>query len=274
MDRYFKKYYILFFCVTAFIFTLLTVSKPFAQEKSQYLNDEHQMNYQQEFQPSTQISSDFSSNEHQIILLYAEELNFESYVEFPSSVRINPDKYTESITDENNGAIDITLINQGNTIKYLFQVSSIPKQQCGSDATRVCQQGAAAPARGNIAEFQIVLQGIKLMPGIYTFGEAGATPIEDVMIYSRQLYSDPSHGKLGCQVWGAGTFNVKKAVYNVDGKLEYLDVSLSRLCEQTAPFPPILPQENLLQVEVENIKIYTYHASWRCHMKLAGEVPK
>jgi hypothetical protein len=42
------------------------------------------------------------------------------------------------------------------------------------------------------------------MPGTYTFGEGGSTPIEDVMIYSRQLYSDPSHGKLGCQVWGGG----------------------------------------------------------------------
>jgi len=274
MNNYFKIHGFFILCITAFIVTVLAASKPFAQEKYQYPNNERQMNYQQGFQSNTQISSKYSSNEHQIILLYAEEFNFAAHVEFPSSVMKNPDKYAESITDDNNGAIDITLINQGNTIKYLFQVSSLPKQQCQSDTTRACQQGAAAPARGNIAEFQIVLQGSKLRPGTYTIGEDGSTPIEDVMIYSRQLYSDPSHGKLGCQVWGAGAFNVKRAVYNVDGKLEYLDVSLSRVCDQTAPFPPTLPQDNLLQVEVENIEKYTYHASWRCQMKVAGERPR
>jgi hypothetical protein len=272
MNRHFKYYGFLILFITAFIVTLLlAVSQPFAQGKYQDSNNKPQMNAQQEFHDNAQISSTFSSNEHQIIRLYAEEFNFESHVEFPSSVRTNADKYAESITDDNNGAIDITLLNQGNTIKYLFQVSSIPKQQCQSDNTRACQQGAAAPARGNVAEFQIVLQGSKLMPGTYTFGEGGSTPIEDVMIYSRQLYSDPSHGKLGCQVWGAGSFNVKRAVYDVNGKLEYLEASLFRVCDQTSPFPPTLPQDNLPQVEVENIGKYTYHASWRGHMKTVGE---
>jgi hypothetical protein len=271
MNNYFKKYGFFILCITAFIVTVLAASKPFAQEKSQYPNNERQMNAQQEFHDNAQISSTFSSNEHQIIRLYAEEFNFESHVEFPSSVRTNADKYAESITDDNNGAIDITVINQGNTIKYLFQVSSLPKQQCESDNTRACQQGAAAPARGNVAEFQITLPGSKLMPGTYSFGEAGSTPIEEVITYSRQLYSDPSHGKLGCQVWGAGALNVKRAVYDVNGKLEYLEASLFRVCDQTSPFPPTLPQDNLPQVEVENIGKYTYHASWGGHMKVAGE---
>ncbi len=156
-------------------------------------------------------------------------------------------------------------------MKYLFKVSSISKKQCQSNTTRACQQGAAAPARGNIADIQVALQGSELKPGIYTFGKGGATPIEDVMIYSRQLYSDPSHGKLGCHAWGAGELNVKRAVYNVNGKLEYLEVSLFRVCDRTAPFPPIRPEDNLLQVEVENIEKYTYYASLRCHLKVAGE---
>jgi hypothetical protein len=271
MTRDFKKYYIIFFFSTAFIFTLLAVSKPFAQERVQYPNEEPKMTYQQEFQPNDQISSKFSSKEHQIIHLDAKEFHFETHVDFPSSVQTNPDKYAESITHDNNGALDITLINQGNTIKYLLQVSRIPEQQCQSDTTRACQQGAAAPARGNVAEIQIALPGSKLMPGTYTFGEAGSTPIEDVITYSRQLYSDPSHGKLGCQVWGAGALNVKRAVYDVNGKLEYLEASLFRVCDQTAPFPPTLPEDNLPQVEVENIEKYTYHASLRGHMKVAGE---
>ena len=274
MNNYFKIYGFFILCITVFIVTVLAASKPFAQEKYQYPNNERQMNAQQGVQGNAQISSNFSSNGQQIIHLHAEDFDFASYVDFPSSVLTNPNKYAESITHDNNGAFDIILLNQGNTTKYLFKVSSIPEQQCQSDTTKACQQGAAAPARGNIAEFQIVLQGSKLMPGTYTIGEDGSTPIEDVMIYSRQLYSDPSHGKLGCQVWGAGAFNVKRAVYNVDGKLEYLDVSLSHVCDQTAPFPPILPQDNLLQVEVENIEKYTYHASWRCQMKVAGERPR
>lgn len=251
--------------------TLLAVSKPFAQEKSQYPNKKHQMTYQEGFQSPAQISSKLSSNEHQIIHLYADEFHFESHVDFPSSVLTKPDKYAESITHDNNGALDITLLNQGNTIKYLFQVSSISKQQCESDTTRACQQGAAAPARGNVAEIQISLPGSKLMPGTYTFGKGGSIPIEDVTIYYRQLYSDPSHGKLGCQAWGVGTLNVKKAVYDVNGKLEYLEASLFRVCDRTAPFPPTRPEDNLSQVEVENIEKYTYQASWRCHMKVAGE---
>jgi hypothetical protein len=192
-------------------------------------------------------------------------------VEFPSSVKTNSNKYAESITDHNNGAIDLTLINQGNTIKYIFHVSSIPQQQCQSNTIRACQQGAAAPARGNVAEVQITLPGSKLMPGNYTFGGGGSTPREEVIIYSRQLYSDPAHGKLGCQSWGRGALNIKRAVYNVNGKLEYLEASLFRVCNQTTPFPPTQPEDNLLQVEVENIEKYTYHASWRCQMKVAGE---
>lgn len=271
MKRYFNNYHFLILCLAAFISILLAASNPFAQKISQYKKNERQMNYQKEFQSNAPTSSKVSSNQEQIIHLNSDELNFESHVDFPSSVLTKADKYAESITHDNNGALDITLFNQGNTIKYLFQVSSIPKQQCQSDMTRACQQGAAAPARGNVAEIQITLRGSELKPGTYTFGKSGSTPIEDVMIYSRQLYSDPSHGKLGCQTWGAGALNIKRAVYKGNGKLEYLEASLFRVCEQTASFPPTRPEDNLLQVEVENIEKYTYHASWRCHLKVAGE---
>jgi hypothetical protein len=155
------------------------------------------------------------------------------------------------------------------TINYLFQISSVSKQQCDSDISRACQQGAAT-SRGNIAEIQIVLQGGQLVPGTYRFGEGRLTSVEDVVIYSRQLYSEPSHGKLGCQMWGAGTFNVKKALYNADGKLEYLEASFSRICEQVTPFPPALPEENRSQIESKNIEKYTYHASWRSRLKISS----
>ena len=274
-NRHLKnKYCLVIFYTAFFILNLLTASKPFAQESSQYSNDERKMNYQQKLHSNSQMYSDFSSNKHPIIHLYAENFHFESHVDFPSSVQTNPDKYAESITHDNNGAFDITLINQGNTIKYLLQVSSIPKRQCESDTTRACQQGATdQPARGNVAELQITLQGSQLMPRTYPIREGGSTAREEVITYSRQLYSDPSHGKLGCQAWGVGVLNVKRAVYSANGKLEYLEASLFRVCDQTAPFPPTLPEDNLPQVEVENIEKYTYHASWRCHLKVAGEEP-
>ena len=273
-NRYYKKYNNTVFGVILFLFTLLVFSRGFAQEKYHYINDKHQMNDQQNLQSNTQTFLKDSRNEHQIIRLYAEEFHFESHLNFPSPVIRNPEQYAESITPNNNGTFDITLINQGNTIKYLFQVSSIPKQQCESDdTTRACQQ-EAAPARGNIAEFQIALQGSKLVPGTYTFGESEATPREEVITYSRQLYSDPSHGKLGCQTWGMGALKVKRADYNPNGKLEYLEASLFRACNQTSPFPPTLPEDNLPQVEVESIEKYTYHASWHCHLKVTGKSPR
>ncbi|MDJ0716360.1 MAG: hypothetical protein QNJ54_19485 [Prochloraceae cyanobacterium] len=270
-NRSFTTYYFIFFGVTAFIFILLAVSKQFAQQGSLDPNNEHQMTERQRFQSNRQISYKFSSNENEIIHLYAKKFNFEAHVEFPSSVVTNPDRYAESIAHENNGAFDITSIDLGDATKYLFQVSSIPDRQCRSDTTRACQQEAAAPARGNVAEIQLTLPGSKLMPGTYTFAKGGSTPREEIVIYNRQLYSDPSHGKLGCQAWGRGALNVKKADYNSNGELEYLEASFFRVCERTAPFPPALPQDNLLQVEAENIKRYTYHASWRCQLKVAGE---
>lgn len=261
-NRCFKKHYFLIFCIAGFISTLLAVSRPFAQEISQAINQESQVTHQGP--SSIQIPAKLSSRESQTIQLSAEEFHFESHVDFPSSVLTNPDQYTESITHQSKGTFNITLINQGSTVRYLFQVSSLPEQSCETDSTRACQQ--AAHARGDIAEIQIVLQGNKLLPATYPF-EDRATPIEDVTVYSRQLYSDPAHGKLGCQAWGAGALNVNKAVYSVDGTLEHLDANLVRVCNQTSPFPTTLPEDNLLQLEVENIEQYTYYASWCCRMK-------
>lgn len=267
MNRCFKKYYVVFLCITAFILTLLAVSQQFAQESHLYPPQERQMNSHQEWPSNAPISSQVSSNEPSVINLHANEFIFESHLEFPPFVKTNPDKFTESITQNNNGAIDMALINQGNTVKYIFHFSSIPQQQCQSSATRACQQGAAAPARGNVAEVQITLPGSKLMPGNYTFGTGGATPREEVIIYSRQLYSDPAHGKLGCQSWGGGALNIKRAIYNGNDNLEYLEASLFRVCNQTTPFPPTRLEDNLLQGEAENIEKYTYRASWRCRMQ-------
>jgi hypothetical protein len=265
--KYLKKHSLIICCITAFAIALLAGLNPLAQKTSSLQNKDymsHQSGYQSNEQP-------LSNYQHPIAQFSAEEFYFKTHVDFPASVLRNPDQYTESITHKN-GTIDITLIDQGNTINYIFQVSSIPEHQCESDGNRACQAGATS-ARGNIAEIQIALPGHELMPGIYPFREGVSTQGNDDIVYSRQLYSDPSHGKLGCQVWGAGTLNVTRAVYGADGKLEYLDANVNRHCNKTAPFPPILPQDTLLNVEVENIKSYTYHAVWRCRLVLRSVAP-
>jgi len=276
-NRFFQKY-CLIFCITVFTFTVLAVLKSVSQDKSSYPINQRQMTYHPGSQTNDQINdqtnnrlaSQSSSNQHPFVHLEAKEFYFETHVDFPSPVLKNPDQYTESITHDSDGVLDLTLIKQENSTKYLLQVSERSKQQCQSEMSLRCER-EAVPARGNVAEIQIVLSGNRLTPGTYTFGEDGAIPGEDVIVYSRQLYSDPSHGKLGCRVWGMGGLNITKAVYTVDGQLEYFDANLFRMCNQTAPFPTTLPEDNLPQVQGEGIEKYTFHTSWRSHLKVTEE---
>ncbi|MFN6481774.1 MULTISPECIES: hypothetical protein [unclassified Nostoc] len=220
-------------------------------------------------QSNNQELSPSLNEESRTIHLHAQEFQFNADVKFPSPTLTNPDKYKESITHNKNGAFDIILTKQNDTIEYLFRISSVSERQCKSDTTRACQQTPAArPAMGNVADIQIILKAGKLKPGIYQFGNGKSTPITDMMINSRQLYSDPSHGSLGCQTWGKGELNIEKAVYDVNGKLEYLNASLLRVCDRTVPFSPAQLAEDVSQVKLENIKQYTYYASWRSHLIL------
>jgi hypothetical protein len=271
----FRKYLLIFgltvSALTLFAVATLTQSRP--QYLSQHLSGDRPMTHSSQLQSNSQLSSRSLSNHsqitHQITQLYAEELSFEAQVEFASSVATNSNQYTESV-NSNNGTLNLTLLPEGNAVRYLLQVSSIPRSPCESDLTRACQQEAAS-ARGDIAEIQIVLQGAELKPGTYPFGKGSSSPINEIMINSRQLYSDPSHGKLGCQDWGAGALTIDRAAYDAEGKLERFDAELFRVCDRTAPFPPVVPEDNLPLVEVENIEQYTYRASWRCHLQIVEE---
>ena len=257
-----KKFFIIC-CLAAAVATLLAVSKPLTQEASSF-QDKNPMSHQSESQTNEQPLSTLPSYQYPIAQFRAEEFYFQTHLDFPVSVLTNSEQYTESIT-HNHGTLDLTLIDQGDTAIYIFQVSSMVKHQCESDAARACQ---AATAKGDIAEIQIVLPRRKLTTGAYPLRGDGLTQGNDAIVYSRQLYSDPSHGQLGCQVWGGGTLKVTRAAYDVNGKLEYLDANVTRECSRTAPLPDILPQDALLHTVVENIRNYTYHASWRCRLTL------
>jgi hypothetical protein len=267
MTKYLRKYFLIL-PITSLLLVFLAVLNHFYPESSYFLNNKPQMTEPQAQNSNNQEFLQSSNEEYHPTHLHAQEFQFNASVKFPSAIVTNPDKYKESITHDKNGAFDIILTKQDDTIEYVFRISSVAERQCESDSTRACQQTSAnRPAMGNVADIQITLKTNKLMPGIYQFGSGKSTPITDVMISSRQLYSDPAHGSLGCQTWGKGSLNIEKVVYDVNGKLEYLNASLLRVCDRTVPFSSAQLQNNVSEVE-ENIKQYTYYASWRCHLKL------
>lgn len=266
--NYLKIHYFATCCVIAVVIILLTVLKPLAQGTSQ-IQSQDDMNYSPESPSGEHLSATPSDYQHSVTQLGAEEFHFETHIDFSPLSLTNAAQYTESITHDN-GTFAITLMEQGNTINYIFQVSSLPAPACESHPARACNT-QAAPARGNVAEIQIALPGHQLLPGNYSFGEGASGESasisgNDVIVYSRQLYSDPSHGQVGCQVWGAGVLTVTRADYDTNRQLKYLEANIVRACNQTAPLPILPPQDAALNAEVEEIQHYTYHASWRCRL--------
>jgi hypothetical protein len=236
--------------------TMLTVYAHLLLPRHQYLMS-HQSGFSVD-NPASQLSNNAQSAVH----LSAQDFSFETRIVFPPGVQTQSNQYTEQITQEQ-GAFDIILLRQGNQTKYLIKISSTVPRRCVSESAKSCQQGAA-PARGNVAEIQITLPGGQLKPGSYPF-KGGTTPDEEVITYSRKLYSDPSHGQLGCQIWGGGTFKVKEAIYDQNGDLAYLDASLERACDRTTPFPPA--ETPSPQAQAESIESYTLHLTWQCRLK-------
>ncbi len=282
----------MFVGITVLILNTLTISKPLDQEKSTpvyplpNLNVSEQSAINQKLlthrlrnlQTDTQQLSQSSNNEDQVMHFQADEFQFSSHLSFPSSTRLEPDQYAESLTQSEPGSFDVILIQQGDTTTYFFKVSS-QSQPCQSNGTRACQQ-TVQPARGNIADLQISLQTTDLKPGTYAFGSNESTLVTEVAIYSRQLYSDPSHGMVGCQRWGAGAFQVEKVIYDPEGKLKFLEASLFRSCDRPVPFPTPSSQDSQLQLDnqqqatTETIENYVYHAAWRCHLNNFGETSR
>lgn len=194
-----------------------------------------------------------------VMQVNAAEFEFESRLSFPAA-SANPAPYAESMTRAN-GAFAITVMHQEGATRYLLQVSSRPAS-CPADAVRACQ---AAPARSNVAEIQFVLPAARLAPGTYRF-EAIDLPDRSLTLYSRQLYSDPSHGQLGCQAWGEGILQVMQAVYDYQGQLAIFEATLVRNCDRTAPLPSLPPQDRALAAEVAPLERYIYHAAWQSYL--------
>jgi len=270
MRRNLKKYYVVVALAAALILMSSAIAKQLVQEQPQHSQNEYQMADQENAQFNHQSSLSSIKDDAPTVHLNAEEFAFQTRVVLPVETQTNLDQYTQLVTHNNGGAFDVMLTNRGDNTHYLLQVSSLPKETCQSDDTRACAADAA-PARGNVAEIQLTLPGTELKPGNYTLTVGGTTPRDEVITYSNQLYSDPSHGRLGCQLWGDGTLSIYAADYDLGGNLAYFEASLVRNCDQTSPFPPTNPGDNTRQANLANIETYVYHSAWRCRLKAVGE---
>jgi hypothetical protein len=203
--------------------------------------------------------------------LIGETFDFSFGVDFFGSVKTDPAAFSEELSDDSNTAIDVALIDQGDSVNYVFQFSTILDQDCESTAERACGQRAAS-ARGNVAAIEILLPKGNLIPDTYPIAAAGqmargkVISADDIMLYSRQLYSDPSHGQLGCEVWGPGELQISEATYNSVGQLISLAVNLTRLCHQTQPFPPTEPGDVVDNTNREPIEEYEVNFAWQIRL--------
>ncbi len=270
MRKNLKKYYVIVAFVAVLILMSSAIAKQIIKEQPQYSRNKHHMADQEstQFNPASSFSA--TKDNAPTVHLNAEEFTFETRVDLPAATQTSLDQYAQLVAHNNGGAFDMIVTSRGDNTHYLIQVSSWPKETCQSDDTRACAPDAA-PARGNIAEIQLTLPGTELKPGIYPLAAAKAMTRDEVITYSNQLYSDPSHGRLGCQLWGDGTLSVQAADYNSSGNLAYFEASLVRNCDQTSPFPPVIPGDNAWQANLANTESYAYHAAWHCRLKPVGE---
>ncbi|OKH48030.1 hypothetical protein NIES30_11015 [Phormidium tenue NIES-30] len=203
--------------------------------------------------------------------LIGEAFDFSFAVNFAESIKTDPAIFSEELTDGPNTAVDVTLIDQGDSVNYVFKFSEILNQDCESTVERACGQSAAS-ARGNVAAVEILLPKGNLTPDTYPIAAAGQIAPEklisadDIMLYSRQLYSDQSHGQLGCEVWGRGELKISEATYNSAGQLTFLVVNLTRLCQQTQPFPPTEPGDAVDDTNQEPIEAYEVNFAWQIRL--------
>lgn len=266
MNKPFRKYTLVPLGIAALIIIFVPGGEPVMQASKFLINQESQVTGQSSETPGNPRFSDLNPNPQSILHLSGEDFQFEAWVEISIPAQANSASYKDVIRHDQNGALDLTLISQGNTTKYLLQISHWPQQLCTPDDLRACQQGAAAPARGNVSEIQFTLPNQPLKPGTYFLGKAGSTPETEVISYGRQLYSDPSHGQLGCQRWGEAILQVRDVTYTINGMLAYLEADFSRTCDQTTPFPPAHPYDPLPEQTVDRLDHYHFHASWRCQL--------
>jgi hypothetical protein len=114
---------------------------------------------------------------------------------------------------------------------------------------------------GNLADLTLDIKGTILKPGVYRFRSKQANAIQDLSIFSRELYSDPSHAQWGCARWGEASLTIKKVQYGSDRKIKGLETSLSQICAQTKDLPIQRPQDHKPDKRVEPVQTYTYYAT-------------
>ena len=175
--------------------------------------------------------------------------------------------YDDVLVEGGPTEVDLLMIEQGDTVLYVFQVSELRGNGCVPNAA------CAAPARGNVAVVEVPLPKGKLAPSTYRIvapGQAGGgqtIAADQVTLFMRSFSANPVHAQLSCQSWGSGEFRIEEATYGIDGLLTALTASLTQDCTQVRPIPsdPSVPSS-----AIATPKTYRVRFSWQLQLAPAS----
>ena len=205
-------------------------------------------------------------SQQQVSYLHAKEFDFEIWVENPAKSALDLVVSKQVIRHDSNGSLDLMLIPQGVGAKVVLQISLNPRETCKPQPHEACPQGVAAPARGNVAELQWSLPTRQFKPGIYRLRKGGSTPQTEVITLWRRLVTDPPDGHPGCKRWGEATMTIQRADINTSGKLDFLEGTLTRICEQTLSETTKSQVEQLVQGTSLDSGGFILYANWWSRM--------
>lgn len=240
-----------------FAMLVILLSKSANAKYPYHSNPEEKMNSQPKIN-----RLDGSAARQEVSYAIAKDFEFRIWAENPA---LSPSKLigpTEVIQYGQGGSLNLMLIPQGEGIKVVMQISQNHQEDCTVQGGIHCSQRGAAPARGNVAEFQWSLPTHRLKPGTYHLGRGGSTPQTEVIIHWQNLAANSSQGHPGCQRWGEATLLIKRADVDAKGKLARLDGTFTRVCEQSLSDSSSTSAEQLGQTKTASPSSYVIHASW------------
>ena len=206
--------------------------------------------------------SEEARSQQQISYLQAKEFEFDIWIEDLSKSSSKFKGANDIVRHDSDGFLDMMLIPQEGGLKVVLQISRNSGEPCKSQPDQACQQGGAAPARGNVAEIQWSLPTRHLKAGTYSLGKGGSTPQTEVITFWRNLASALPDRHTDCQRWGEATLNIQRADVKANGTLSLLEGTLTRVCEQSWSEPPLTHMKQPGHKTTLSTGRFTLHANW------------
>lgn len=205
---------------------------------------------------------DEARSQQQITYLDAKEFQFEAWIEELAQSPSKGAGVKEVVRHDSNGSFDMMLIPQEGGLKVVMQITQNLGEACIAQPGRACQQGAAAPARGNVVELQWSLPTRHLKPGTYHLGKGGSTPQAEVITFWQRIASDLPGSHPDCQRWGEATLRIQRADVNGKGTLEFLEGAFTRICEQSLGESAETRVEQSSHRPTPSSGAFILHANW------------